>query len=117
MARKAEGVYADGQGGWYFKVTLGKDPLTGRRVQVTKRGFRSAAEAGRARRELGRADAGLVTSTPAALTVTSCSTCTSTGSTPTPSCRRRRGSTTASRPTATSGLGWAPARCETSRPK
>ncbi len=70
MPRKAEGVYADGQGGWYFKVTLGKDPLTGRRVQVTKRGFRSAAEAGRARRELlSRADAGLVTSTPATLTV------------------------------------------------
>ena len=42
----------DGKGGWYFKATLGRDPLTGRRSQVTKRGFRTAGEAGRARKEL-----------------------------------------------------------------
>lgn len=52
MPRKPQGVYQDGRGGWYFKVTLGSDPLTGKRVQVTKRGFRTAAEAGRERREL-----------------------------------------------------------------
>jgi integrase len=45
-------VYADGHGGWYIKVTVGQDHLTGRRVQVTKRGFRTAAEAAHARREL-----------------------------------------------------------------
>ncbi|MCU1487125.1 MAG: hypothetical protein JWN67_3871 [Actinomycetia bacterium] len=42
MAARPEGVYADGKGGWYFKATVGTDPLTGKRVQVTKRGFRSA---------------------------------------------------------------------------
>jgi hypothetical protein len=46
------GVYADGKGGWYLKATLGRDPLTGKRSQVTRRGFRTAAEAGRARQEL-----------------------------------------------------------------
>lgn len=45
-------MYADGSGGWYFKATVGRDPLTGRRSQVTKRGFRTATEAGRARKEL-----------------------------------------------------------------
>lgn len=50
--RRPDGAYQDGRGGWYFKVTLGSDPLTGKRVQVTKRGFRTAAEAGRERREL-----------------------------------------------------------------
>ncbi len=25
---------------WYFKVTLGRDPLSGKRVQITKRGYR-----------------------------------------------------------------------------
>ncbi len=52
MPVRPEGVYADGKGGWYFKATLGRDPLTGRRSQVTKRGFRTAGEAGRARKEL-----------------------------------------------------------------
>ena len=52
MAARPEGVYSDGNGGWYFKATVGRDPLTGKRVQVTKRGFRSAAAAGKARREL-----------------------------------------------------------------
>jgi integrase len=49
---KPEGVYSDGNGGWYLKVSLGRDPLTGQRQQVTKRGFKTATEAGRARREL-----------------------------------------------------------------
>lgn len=47
---KYEGVYEDGKGGWYFKISLGRDPLTGQRTQVTKRGFRSAGEAARARK-------------------------------------------------------------------
>lgn len=50
MPVKPEGVYQDGHGKWYVKVTIGRDPLTGRRTQVTKRGFRTAAEAGRPRR-------------------------------------------------------------------
>ncbi|MGH9226146.1 MAG: Arm DNA-binding domain-containing protein [Acidimicrobiales bacterium] len=29
---------------------LGRDPITGKRVQITKGGYRTAAEAGRARR-------------------------------------------------------------------
>ncbi len=37
MPAKPEGVYADGRGGWYLKVTVGKDPLTGKRGQLTKR--------------------------------------------------------------------------------
>ncbi len=52
MPVRPEGVYAHGNGGWYFKTTLGRDPLTGRRSQVTRRGFRTAGEAGRARKEL-----------------------------------------------------------------
>ena len=52
MPVRPVGVYADGKGGWYFKATLGRDPLTGRRSQVTKRGFRTAGEAGRARKEM-----------------------------------------------------------------
>jgi hypothetical protein len=52
---KPEGVYQDSRGGWYFKVSLGTDPLTGRREQITRRGFATASAAGRARREvLGR---------------------------------------------------------------
>ncbi len=35
-----------------MEMTIGTDPLTQRWVQVTRRGFRSAAEAARARREL-----------------------------------------------------------------
>lgn len=49
---KVEGVYQDGRGGWYFKATVGRDPLTGKRQQVTKRGFRTAGDALRARREV-----------------------------------------------------------------
>ncbi|HET9061575.1 MAG TPA: Arm DNA-binding domain-containing protein, partial [Acidimicrobiales bacterium] len=52
MPTKPEGVYQDGHGEWYVKVTIGRDPLTGRRAQLTRRGFRTAAEAGRARREM-----------------------------------------------------------------
>ena len=70
MPTKPAGVHADGRGGWYLKVDLGKDPLTGKRVQVTRRGFHTAAAAGRARRELmGQADRGVVTTGSAALTV------------------------------------------------
>jgi hypothetical protein len=35
---KLQGVYRAGNGSWYFKATLGRDPLSGKRVQVTKRG-------------------------------------------------------------------------------
>lgn len=61
MPARPQGVYQDGRGGWYFKVSLGADPLTGKRVQVTKRGFRTATEAGRERRELlAKVDTGQV---------------------------------------------------------
>ena len=40
MPAKPQGVYEDGRGRWYFKVTLGHDALTGKRVQITRRGFR-----------------------------------------------------------------------------
>ncbi len=70
MAARPEGVYPDGRGGWYFKVSLGREPLSGRRVQVTRRGFRTAAEAGRARRDMtGRVDAGLVSRVSTSLTI------------------------------------------------
>ena len=49
---KVQGVYQDAKGSWYFKVRTHKDPLTGRWVQVTRRGFRTAAEAVQARRAL-----------------------------------------------------------------
>ena len=52
MPAKPEGVYQDGRGGWYFKATLGSAPLTGTRVQITKRGYRTAGDASRERREL-----------------------------------------------------------------
>jgi integrase len=48
---KYDGVYQDTKGRWYFKVWLGRDPLTGRQVQITKRGFATAADAARARRK------------------------------------------------------------------
>ncbi len=47
MPARPQGVYSDGRGGWYLKTTLGSDPLTGKRVQITKRGYRSAGEAAR----------------------------------------------------------------------
>ncbi len=37
MPARPEGVYADSRGQWYFKVSLGKDGLTGRREQITRR--------------------------------------------------------------------------------
>jgi integrase len=69
-ANKTEGVYSDQPGHWYFKVSLGKDPLTGRREQLTRRGFRTATEAGKARREvLTKIDSGVVKPTHGSLTV------------------------------------------------
>lgn len=35
MPARPEGGYSDKQGPWYFKVTVGRDPLTGRREQIT----------------------------------------------------------------------------------
>lgn len=49
---KFDGVYQDAKGRWYFKVWLGRDPITARQSQVTKRGFATAADAARARREI-----------------------------------------------------------------
>jgi integrase len=46
------GVYRAENGSWYCKATLGRDPLTGKRLQVTKRGFLTAADAAAARRAL-----------------------------------------------------------------
>lgn len=70
MPVRPQGVYQDGRGGWYFKVTLGSDPLTGKRVQITKRGFRTAAEAGCERRELlAKVDTGQVRPSSKLLTV------------------------------------------------
>jgi integrase len=58
---RPEGVYLDAKGSWYFKVSLQRDPVTGRREQITRRGFRSAAAAAKARRELlAKLDAGIV---------------------------------------------------------
>lgn len=48
MPARPEGVYADGKGGWYFKATLGRDPLTGKRSQIARRGFHTAADAAHA---------------------------------------------------------------------
>jgi len=70
MPSGAEGVYKNGNCGWYVKVTLGRDPLTGRRTQITRRGFNTAAEAGKARRELlAQADRGQLRPVPGGLTV------------------------------------------------
>ena len=70
MPAKPQGVYEDGRGRWYFKVTLGRDPLTGKRIQITQRGFRTAAEAGRARRDaLAKIDTGQVRPSSNLLTV------------------------------------------------
>jgi integrase len=70
MPARPEGVYPDKRGQWYFKVTIGRDPLTGRRDQITRRGFRTAAEAAAARREVAaKASAGLIKPSRASLTV------------------------------------------------
>ena len=69
-ATKPEGVYRDGRGGWYVKVTVGRDPGTGRRDHITRRGFRTAAEAAKARRELlGKVDRGELKPSRGTLTV------------------------------------------------
>ena len=49
---KFTGVYRAENGSWYCKATLGRDPLAGKRIQVTKRGFPTAADAASARRAL-----------------------------------------------------------------
>ena len=68
-ADNTEGVYRD-ERGWYFKVTVGRDPLSRRREQITRRGFCTATEAAQARREvLTRVDTGLVKATNGSLTV------------------------------------------------
>ena len=70
MPARPQGVYPDGRGGWYFKVTLGSDPLTGKRVQITKRGYRTASAAARERRELlAKVDTGQVRPSSKVLTV------------------------------------------------
>lgn len=71
MPTVPEGVYKDRtRGTWYFKATLGQDAGTGRRVQVTRRGFSTAAEAARARRAiLGKVDSGEVRANRSALTL------------------------------------------------
>jgi integrase len=52
MPARPPGVYQDSRGKWYFKVTVGQDPLTGKRDQVTRRGFATMAEASKERREV-----------------------------------------------------------------
>jgi integrase len=70
MPVKPEGVYSDKRGQWYFKVSLGKDPLTGRREQLTRRGFRTASAAGKARHEvLAKLDSGSLRPSGGLLTV------------------------------------------------
>jgi hypothetical protein len=64
------GVYPDSSGRWYFKARLPKDPINGRHEQITRRGFRTAVEAGKARRELiGKVDKGELRSAPHRITV------------------------------------------------
>jgi integrase len=68
---KFDGVYQEAKGRWYFKVWLGRDPISGRQNQITKRGFRTASDAARARRDVEHdLDTGRRTpSAPASLTV------------------------------------------------
>lgn len=68
---KYDGVYKDSKGRWYFKVWLGRDPLTGRQQQLTKRGFATAADAARERRKAldGLEDRPRAASLPVSLTV------------------------------------------------
>jgi integrase len=70
MPARPPGVYQDAAGKWYFKATIGRDPLTGKRGQITRRGFRTMAEAARERREvLAKVDHGQLAPSPAALKV------------------------------------------------
>lgn len=52
MPKRPEGVYGDAKKGWYLKIDLGRDKATGRRNQITRRGFRTAGEASEARQVL-----------------------------------------------------------------
>ena len=71
MPTRPRGVYQDLRGKWYFKVTVGQDPLTGKRDQVTRRGFATMAEAARERREvLAKIDRGQLAPSSAGLKVT-----------------------------------------------
>ena len=104
MPARPQGVYQDKRGKWYFKVTVGHDPLTGKRDQITRRGFANMAEAARERREV------LARSTGADRSVflpdsrsMSCSTSTSTASTPIRGSPLRPASTTGSTRRITSG--------------
>lgn len=54
---KATGVYRAGNGTWYFKLRTGRDPITGSWKQVTRRGYRTAAAAVEARRQLAESSA------------------------------------------------------------
>lgn len=49
---KTRGVYRDQKGGWYFKARTAKDPATGKWKQITRRGFKTASDAARARQKL-----------------------------------------------------------------
>ncbi len=51
-SNKYPGVYQDGRGKWYFKLVLPRDPVSGQRKQITRRGFAKAKEASDARIEL-----------------------------------------------------------------
>ena len=71
MPTRPRGVYQDSRGKWYFKVTVGQDPLTGKRDQVTRRGFATMAEAARERREvLAKIDRGQLAPSSAGLKLT-----------------------------------------------
>ncbi len=70
MPPEPPGVYQDARGKWYFKVTVGQDPLTGRRDQITRRGFQHHGRGRRERREvLGKVDRGQLAASPAGLKV------------------------------------------------
>lgn len=70
MPARPPGVYQDSRGNWYFKVTVGQDPLTGKRDQVTRRGFATMAEASKERREvLNQIDRGQLSPSSAGLKV------------------------------------------------
>jgi hypothetical protein len=70
MPARPPGVYQDTAGKWYFKATVGHDPLTGKRDQITRRGFRTMADAARERREvLAKIDRGQLAPSSAGLKV------------------------------------------------
>ena len=110
---KFDGVYQDTKGRWYFKVWLGRDPISGRQSQVTKRGFSTAADAVRARRELlSDFDVGRrTTAAPASLTSMICSMSTWMASTRTSVWPGRRASTIGRTRTPTFGRGWGRSGC------